>query len=124
MLGITAAYAGLALAIDVGFSLAWAWLVMPSSRLELAVVGAVFPWLYSHHDDSEWIVIGDDYVRIVQRVGDRGWRHDFQRYWTRVIHERGRRALSLAIASRFTWSLCRYRQRHDRRGQTSAGKKN
>ncbi len=91
--GMTALFAGLTvvvLTIGIGFTLAGAWPVLPFAGLEMAVVGVVLYRLFRHADDHDQIIVDRERVTVIRRRGDREWRDEFQRYWTKVTLERRR----------------------------------
>lgn len=90
LLLLFALLSALPLTIGIGFAAAGVWMVLPFAALEVLLLGALTWLLYRHIDDCELIVVEADRVRIVRRVGTRESRHDFQRYWARVVLDRGR----------------------------------
>lgn len=107
MVALFVALSSVALAIGIGFSLVGAWLIMPFTGLEVAVVGALCYWLYRHIDDCELVVIAKDEVRITRRIAGKESSEVFPRYWARVKVEPGRSArypsrLHIGSHGRFT----------------------
>lgn len=88
MIALFVALSTMALTIGIGFTLAGAWMVLPFAGLEVVVVGALCLWLYRHLDDCELVVIEDDRVRVIRRVGTKESQQDFPRYWVRVTLNR------------------------------------
>ncbi len=91
--GMTVLFAVLTLVvltIGIGFTLAGAWPVLPFASLEMLVVGFVLYRLFRHLDDHEQIIVDRERVTVIRCRGRRERRHEFQRYWTRVVLERRR----------------------------------
>lgn len=91
--GMTALFAVLTvvvLTIGIGFTLAGAWPVLPFVGLEVVVVGVVLYRLFRHADDHEQIIVDRERVTVIRWRGRRERRHEFQRYWTKVVLERHR----------------------------------
>jgi len=94
-----AALGALPLAIGIGFALAGIWMVLAFAVVEILLLGVLAWSLYRHIDDCELIVIEADRVRLLRRAGNRESRHDFQRYWARVVLDRDPRSSRLRIGS-------------------------
>ena len=74
----------LSLGLALGFAALGAWLVLPYSALEMAVLYLAFRWIERHAADWERIsVCGDRVIVERERAGMRT-RREFNRYWTRV----------------------------------------
>lgn len=89
LLALFALLSALPLTIGIGFALAGVWMVLPFAGLEVALLGALTWMLYRHIDDCELIVVEADRVRVLRRAGTRESRHDFPRYWARVVLDHG-----------------------------------
>jgi uncharacterized membrane protein len=76
------------LTIGIGFTLAGAWPVLPFAGLEMLLLGFVLYRLFRHLDDHEQIIVDRERVTVIRRRGRHERRHEFQRYWTRVVLER------------------------------------
>ncbi|MEO1767007.1 DUF2244 domain-containing protein [Thiobacter aerophilum] len=75
-------------AIALAFAWAGAWLVLPFAGLELGVLVWAFRELDRHAADYEVISIRGDTVAVERRVGSRVTRHEFNRYWVRLVLKR------------------------------------
>jgi len=73
--------------IAILFLATGAWLVVPFLGIELIVVGAVLCVMCRRARDCELLVIDDDRLQIIQRSGRGEQRHEFHRYWARVVLE-------------------------------------
>ena len=73
----------------IGFLLAigGAWPVIPFLGLELVVVGAVFCRMCWRARDCEVLEFDENRLHIIQHRGQSECRHEFQRYWARVVLE-------------------------------------
>ena len=69
------------------FAIGGAWPVIPFLGLELVVVGAVFCRMCWRARDCEVLAFEDDRLHIIQHRGKSACRHEFQRYWARVVIE-------------------------------------
>lgn len=75
--------------LALGFAAVGAWMVLPYSALEMAVVYLAFRWFERHAADWERVsVCGDRVIVERERAGLR-WRQEFNRYWLRVEAEEG-----------------------------------
>ena len=77
----------IALAISLAFALHGAWLILPFAGAELAVVYLAFRAVAQHAGDFESISISGDRVLIERWERGRVDRHEFSRYWARVVFE-------------------------------------
>jgi len=84
MLPLFIAVSAVLATIGVGFALLGAWPVLPFAGLEIVVVGAVFRWMYRHHDDCECVVVSADRVQVIQRCGPQERVTEVNRYWARI----------------------------------------
>jgi uncharacterized membrane protein len=75
------------LAISLAFALHGAWLILPFAGAELAVLYLAFRVLAQHAADFESISISGDRVLIEQWERGKVDRHEFSRYWARVVFE-------------------------------------
>ncbi len=92
------------LGLGLGFAAVGAWLVLPYSALEMAVLFLAFRWIERHAGDWERVsVCGDRVIVERERAGAR-MRQEFNRYWARVEVEAGglnrRPRLKLRFAGR------------------------
>src|SRR5271157_5403760 len=72
------------LGLGLGFAALGAWLVLPYSALEMAVLYWAFRWIERHASDWERVsVCGDRVIVERERAGVR-MRQEFNRYWARV----------------------------------------
>jgi len=72
------------LGLGLGFAALGAWLVLPYSALEMAVLYWAFRWIERHASDWERVsVCGDRVIVERERAGVR-MRQEFNRYWVRV----------------------------------------
>jgi uncharacterized membrane protein len=76
-----------ALAIYLAFALHGAWLILPFTGMELAVLYLAFRAMAQRAGDFESISIAGDRVLIEQWERGRVNRHEFSRYWARVVFE-------------------------------------
>ena len=71
-------------AVALAFVVAGAWLVLPYSALEIALLGAAFVWVERRAGDWERVTVAGDRV-IVERAGrGRLDRREFNRWWLRI----------------------------------------
>lgn len=85
---IFAALCTLSFGLALGFAAFGAWLVLPYSALEMAVLYLAFRWIGRHAGDWERVsVVGDRVIIERERAGILT-RHEFNRYWTRVEPDR------------------------------------
>jgi uncharacterized membrane protein len=81
---VYAALAAGSLALAAAFAAVGAWLVLPYSLLELAVLACAFAWFDRHARDWERLTIAGDRVIVERAVGRTNERREFNRYWLRV----------------------------------------
>lgn len=94
--GVLAAFS---LALASAFAMAGAWMVLPYSILELALVGLAFRLVERRADDWERLVVAGDRVIVERRAGGRLERREFNLCWLRV--ECARQARSSEARSAF-----------------------
>jgi uncharacterized membrane protein len=74
--------------VSFGFALAFAafgaWLVLPYSALEMAVLCVAFLWVERHASDWERVSVCGDRVIVERERAGTQTRCEFNRYWTRV----------------------------------------
>jgi uncharacterized membrane protein len=71
--------------IAAGWALNGAWVVLPFAGIEMMVLGAALVVFERHVGDREAITIDGDRV-VVERIRmGRTARHEFSRYWARVV---------------------------------------
>src|SRR5688572_3556515 len=75
----------IALAISLAFALHGAWLILPFAGAEVAVVYLAFRAIAQHAGDFESISISGERVLIERSERGRVDRHEFSRYWARVV---------------------------------------
>jgi uncharacterized membrane protein len=76
--------ATVSLAVAVAFGVAGAWLVLPYSALEIALLGLAFVWVERRAGEWERVTVAGDRV-ILERAGrGRLARREFNRWWLRV----------------------------------------
>jgi len=87
--------------LGFGFAALGAWLVLPYSALEMAVLYWAFRWIERHASDWERVsVCGDRVIVERERAGVRV-RQEFNRYWVRVEVEAGGFSRSPRLKLRF-----------------------
>ena len=75
--------------LALGFAALGAWMVLPYSTLEMAVLYLAFRWIERHAADWERLSIrGDRVISERERAGIRT-RREFNRYWTRIEVDEG-----------------------------------
>jgi uncharacterized membrane protein len=77
----------IAFAISLAFALHGAWLILPFTGLELAVLYLAFRAMAQRAGDFESISIDGDRVLIEKWERGRVNRHELSRYWARVVVE-------------------------------------
>jgi uncharacterized membrane protein len=70
--------------LALGFAAFGAWLVLPYSALEMAVLYVAFRWIDRHASDWERVSVSGDRVIVERERGGVQSRREFNRYWTRV----------------------------------------
>ena len=74
--------------VSFGFALAFAafgaWMVLPYSALEMAVLYCAFRWFERHASDWERLSICGDRVIVERECAGVRSRHEFNRFWVRV----------------------------------------
>jgi uncharacterized membrane protein len=78
------ALAAVSLALALAFAAAGAWLVLPYSVLEVAVLACAFAWCDRHARDWERLTVAGDSVIVERQAGGRQERREFNRHWLRV----------------------------------------
>lgn len=74
----------LSLAMAVGFAALGAWLVLPYSALEMAVLYLAFRYFERHATDWEQLALSGDRLIVESVRGGVREKHEFNRYWVRV----------------------------------------
>jgi uncharacterized membrane protein len=93
MVWLFAAYLGLMLVIGFGFMRAGMWMIWPFAGLEAVFIAGIFYLLvYRHIHDHELIILNGEKISIIKQVAGTRGRYEFQRYWSRIVLERDRRA--------------------------------
>jgi uncharacterized membrane protein len=94
---VFASLCGVSLGFAFVFAAFGAWLVLPYSALEMALLYAAFLWIERHASDWERVSVCGDRVIVERECGGVQTRCEFNRYWTRVeVKEEGfRRAPAL-----------------------------
>lgn len=75
--------------LGLGFAALGAWLVLPYSALEMAVLYWAFRWIERHASDWERISVCGDRVIVERELAGERMREEFNRYWVRVEVEAG-----------------------------------
>jgi len=75
--------------LALGFAAFGAWLVLPYSALEMAVLYWAFRWYERHATDWERITVSGDRVLVERERAGVRTRWEFNRYWTQVEVEQG-----------------------------------
>jgi len=76
--------AAFSLALAGAFAMAGAWMVMPYSILELALVGLAFRLVERRAGDWERLVVAGDRVIVEKQAGGRLERREFNLCWLRI----------------------------------------
>lgn len=76
--------AAASLAVAAAFVAAGAWVVLPYSLLELALLAAAFAWLERRAGEWERVVVAGDRVIVERAARGRLDRREFNRWWLRV----------------------------------------
>ena len=79
-----AALCAVSLGLALGFAAFGAWLVLPYSALEMAVLYLAFLWIERHSSDWERVSVSGDRVLVERERAGVMTRREFNRYWTRV----------------------------------------
>jgi uncharacterized membrane protein len=87
--------------LGLAFAAFGAWLVLPYSVLEMAVLYLAFRWIGRHAADWERVSIHADRVIVERERAGVLTRHEFNRCWTRLESDRGEfgRVPRLALCS-------------------------
>ena len=75
--------------LGLGFAALGAWLVLPYSALEMAVLYLAFRWIERHATDWERVSVCGDRVIVEQERAGVRMQQEFNRYWARVEVEAG-----------------------------------
>ena len=75
--------------LALGFAAFGAWMVLPYSALEMAVLYLAFRWMERHAADWERISICGDHVIVERERAGTRTRREFNRYWARVEMDEG-----------------------------------
>src|SRR5262249_51091346 len=81
---IFAGLAAISLALALAFAAAGAWMVLPYSVLELAVLALAFHFVERRAADWERLTVADDRVIVERASGGRYIRREWNRPWVRV----------------------------------------
>lgn len=76
--------AAVSFAVAVAFGVAGAWLVLPYSALEIALLGVAFAWVERRAGEWERVTVAGDRVIIERARRGRLARREFNRWWLRV----------------------------------------
>ena len=71
-------------AFALAFAAFGAWLILPYSALEMAVLWVAFQWVDRHASDWERVSVCGDRVIVERERAGVHMRCEFNRYWTRV----------------------------------------
>jgi uncharacterized membrane protein len=98
---IFAALCAVSLGLALAFAAFGAWLVLPYSVLEMAVLFLAFRWIGRHAADWERVSVRGDRVIVERERAGVLTRHEFNRCWTRLESDRGEfsRVPRLALCS-------------------------
>lgn len=91
--------AAFSLAVAVVFSALGAWLILPFAGLEAIALYWAFSWVKRHAQDSESLVIRGDAVVLAVREQAHTRRYEFNRAWARLVVQRRRWDVRLALRS-------------------------
>jgi uncharacterized membrane protein len=75
--------------LGLGWAALGAWLVLPYSALEMAVLYLAFRWIERHATDWERVCVCGDRVIVERQQAGVRVRQEFNRYWARVEVEAG-----------------------------------
>src|SRR5438477_10586879 len=75
--------------LALGFAAFGAWMVLPYSALEMAVLYLAFRWMERHAADWERISICGDRIIVERERAETRTRREFNRYWARVEMDEG-----------------------------------
>jgi uncharacterized membrane protein len=98
---IFASLCGVSLGLAIGFAALGAWLVLPYSALEVAVLYAAFLWIERHASDWERVSVCGDRVIVERESAGVQTRCELNRYWTRVEVEAVGASRASRLALRF-----------------------
>jgi len=79
-----ASLCGVSLGLALGFAALGAWLVLPYSALEMALLYLAFLWIERHASDWERVSVCGDRVIVERERAGVQTRFEFNRYWTRL----------------------------------------
>ena len=105
---IFGALAAISLGLALAFAAAGAWMVLPYSVLELAVLACAFHFVERRAADWERLTVADDRVIVERASGGRYARREWNRPWVRVeMSERrfGRPARLVLRCGRDEWEF-------------------
>jgi uncharacterized membrane protein len=75
--------------LALGFAAFGAWMVLPYSALEMAVLYLAFRWIERHAADWERVSVCGDRVVVERECAGVRTRREFNRFWVRVEMEEG-----------------------------------
>jgi uncharacterized membrane protein len=84
---VLVSFFAVALAISLAFALHGAWLILPFAGAEWVLLYVAFRAVAQRAGDFESISISGDRVLIERRERGQIDRHEFSRYWARVVFE-------------------------------------
>jgi uncharacterized membrane protein len=87
--GLFAGLCVVSFSLGLGFAALGAWLVLPYSALEMAVLYLAFRWIERHATDWERVCVCGDRVIVERQQAGVRMRQEFNRYWARVEVEAG-----------------------------------
>lgn len=85
--------------IAIGFALAGIWMVLPFAGLEMMALTLAFSYIGCHARDYERISIEGDCVTVETLSYKDTRRHEFNRYWAKVVLARYPRGCRVALRS-------------------------
>ena len=87
--GLFAGLCVVSFSLGLGFAALGAWLVLPYSALEMAVLYLAFRWIERHATDWERVCVCGDRVIVERQQAGVRMRQEFNRYWARVEVDAG-----------------------------------
>ncbi len=82
--------AAVSLGLALAFAAAGAWMVLPYSLLEVALLGLAFHWIEARAGDWERLTVAGDHVIVERELRGVRDRHEWNRPWVRVGRVAGR----------------------------------
>jgi uncharacterized membrane protein len=98
---VFASFCVLSFALALGFAAFGAWMVLPYSALEMAVLYLAFRWFERRAADWERVSVCGDQVIVERECAGVRSRHEFNRYWVRVELEESASSRPPRLALRY-----------------------